>query len=493
MELQDYWRIVRKSWMMIVAITLTVMAAVAAYTLTRTPEYKSTTELYISVRANEGTLGEMQQGSGYARSAIDSYADVVSTSIITEKVAEELGGSFSASEVEKRVSASAVKDTVLMNISATDSDPDVAAEIANVTGRVFSDVVTNQLEKPAEGSPTRVVIDTVEPAQVPAAPESPNPKRNMALGLLLGLALGLGVAVLVDVLDTRVRTRRDITDITTTPILGQLAYDPDSDVRPLLVQDDPLSPRAEAFRALRTNLQFLRVEGNPHSFVITSTGPSEGKSTTAANLAITLAQSGASVCLVDGDLRKPRMATLFGIEGGVGLTEVIIGRSSLESVMQPWGKNDLVLLPAGHRPPNPSELLGSQEMADILSALQRQYDYVIVDAPPILTVTDAAIVAKHVGGVLMVAAVGEARKDAVEMAIETLDHIQARLLGIVLTKVPEKGPDSYYYAAYYSEELRGKGNSGRGAAGKTSARGIWKTPKPAPSKPSSGTIVPPQE
>lgn len=492
MELQDYWRIVVKSWVMILAVTLATMGLTAVYTLTRTPVYQSTTELYVSVRTTEGSLGEMTQGSGYARQAIDSYVDVVTTSIVTDRVSEELGGAYTPGEIKKKVTASSPKNTVLLDIAATDEDPEAAAEIANVTGRVFADVVANQLEKPSEGSPTRVVIDTVEPAQVSAAPISPNPTRNLALGFLLGLALGFGIAVLRDVLDTRIHSRRDVSSLTQTPILGQIAFDPEAGVRPLIVHDDPLSSRSEAFRGFRTNLQFLRVEGNPHSFVITSSGPSEGKTTTAANLAITLSEAGSTVCLVDGDLRKPRMDELFGIEGGVGLSDVIIGRAELDDVMQEWGPDgNLNLLPAGHRPPNPSELLGSLQMEQLLAELQDSYDYVIVDAPPILTVTDAALVSKFVGGALLIAANGRTRKEAMTAAIETLGNIDARLLGIILTMVPEKGPDAYYYAQYYTY---GTQHDDRGIQ-PVSKKGRWKFPggggdsKPRPTRNGNGASI----
>lgn len=456
MELHDYWRIIRKSWVVITATTLAVMGVVAGYTLMQTPQYQSTTEIYISVRTGEGTLGEMTQGSGYARQAIDSYVDVVTTSIVTDKVAEEMDGEFTSDMLKKRLSATSPKDTVLIQISGTDKDPEVAAEMANVTAAVFSKVVANQLEKPAPGSPNRVIIDVVEPAQVPSTPVSPNPQRNMALGLLLGLALGLGIAVLRDVLDTRVRSRRDVEEITNVPIIGQIAFDPGAAKRPLVVQVDPSSPRAEAFRTLRTNLRFLRVDGNPRSFVVTSPQPSEGKSTTAANLSISLAEAGSKVCLVDGDLRKPRIAELMGIEGGVGLTDVIIGRVHLADALQSWGNGKLTVLPSGQRPPNPSELLGSVEMADLMEALKAEFDYVVVDSPPALVVTDASVIEKHVDGGLLVVAAGQSKKDALISAIDGMDRIDGNLLGIILSKLPEGGPDSYYYASYYTVSEKGE-------------------------------------
>lgn len=448
MELQDYLRIWRRNWILILATTLVVTALAAVWSLTRVPEYQAKSQLYVSVRTGETSVGDMTQGTNFARQAVTSYVDVVSTSIVMDQVAADLGGDLTSQELAKRVSASSPTNTVLIDITATDADPVEAAEIANVTSSVFADVVSNQLEKPSDGSPARVQIDVVQPAQVPDSPVSPNVKRNLALGLLLGLMLGLGGAVLRSVLDTKIRTRQDVAAITADPVLGRISFDPDAATRPLIVHDSPTSPRAEAFRSLRTNLQFLKVEGNPRSFVITSSGPAEGKSTTAANLAIAIAQAGSTVCIVDGDLRKPRVAELLGVEGGVGVTDVLIGRSELSTALQAWGHQNLFVLPAGHRPPNPSELLGSSEMAQLLESLQSRFDYVIVDAPPVLLVTDAAVVSKHVGGALMVAAAGRTRKEGLNDALGVMENIDARVLGIILTMVPEKGPDSYSYGAY---------------------------------------------
>lgn len=448
MELQDYLRIWRKNWILIVVTTLVITALSAAWSLTRTPEYQAQTRLYVSVRTGEASIGDLQQGTTYARQAVTSYVDIVSTSIVMDKVSEEIGDVLTPAQLSSRVSASSPSNTVLIDISVTDDDPSLAAEIANTTAAVFSDVVTNQLEKPSEGSPARVQIDVVQPAKVPSSPVSPNVTRNLALGFLLGLMLGLAAAVLRTVLDVRVNSKSDVAQITDLPVLGRIIRDPKVATRPLTVQDNPGGPRAEAFRQLRTNLQFLRVEGNPHSFVITSAGAGEGKSTTAANLAIALAETSVSVCLVDGDLRKPRIAELFGIEGGVGLTDVIIGRANLGDAVQKWGRDRLFILPSGRHAPNPSELLGSKEMATLLNELTSSFDYVIVDAPPVLLVTDAALVSKSVGGALMVVAAGKTRKPEFEAALGTLHTIDARMLGIILTMVPEKGPDSYGYSTY---------------------------------------------
>jgi capsular exopolysaccharide synthesis family protein len=264
----------------------------------------------------------------------------------------------------------------------------------------------------------------------------------------VALALGVGIAVLREVLDTRIRTERDVQQVTDVPIVGGIAYDPKATQRPLIVQADPRSPRSESFRTLRTNLQFLNLRGDAHSFVITSSIESEGKSTTAANLAITLAEAGSRVVIIDADLRRPKLAEYMGLEGAVGLTDVLIGRAELVDVVQPWGRHNLFVLPAGKIPPNPSELLGSQPMANMIAVLEREFDYVLFDAPPLLPVTDAAILAKRTGGALIVVAAGSTHKNQLKGAVSALQHVDAPVSGLILTMLPTKGPDAYGYGRY---------------------------------------------
>jgi len=291
-------------------------------------------------------------------------------------------------------------------------------------------------------------LSLVSEAQAPASPSSPNVPLNLALGALVGLALGLAAAVLRASLDNRVRVPREAEQITAAPNIGAIAYDAKAKERPLIVHADPLSPRAESFRALRTNLQFLDMGGRA-SFVVTSSIPSEGKSTTTINLAIALADAGKRVALLDTDLRKPKVAEYLSIEGGAGLTDVLIGRAKVNEVMLPWGGRSLYVLPAGKIPPNPSELLGSAQMGTLLSMLEKDFDVVLCDAPPLLPVTDAAILARVTSGALMVVAVGKTTKHQLTGATEALNAVGAKLAGFVMSMVPTRGPDSYYSAYGY--------------------------------------------
>jgi len=259
-----------------------------------------------------------------------------------------------------------------------------------------------------------------------------------------------------------------VEQVTSVPILGGIVFDPKAKERPLIVHVDPRSPRAESFRSLRTNLQFLDVGRVDRSFVITSSIESEGKSTTGANLAIALADAGARVLFIDADLRRPKVADYMGVEGAVGLTDVLIGRAELADVIQPWSDGNLFVLPAGQIPPNPSELLGSARMAELIAEFNRQFDVVIFDTPPLLPVTDAAILAKNVGGAIIVVAAGRTHKNQLKGAIAALGNVGAPISGLVLTMLPTKGPDAYGYGHYgygygygYSDEVKSASPSKR--------------------------------
>lgn len=449
MDLRDYIRILHKNWAILLVCLIAGLGAGAAYSFLQTPQYRSSTQLYVSVRSEGAATGDLVQGTTFARQIVTSYVDVVPTSLVLQPVIDELGLDMSVSQLSARVTADAPLNTVLINITVTDQDAEMAARIADAAAASLSEAVRTTLEKPAtEEAPSPVQITVVQPAVTPTAPSSPNIPMNVALGALLGLALGVGIAALRTVLDTRVRTLHDIEQITDSPILGGIAFDPDAPKRPLIVHADPRSPRSESFRSLRTNLQFLNVEGGPRSFVVSSAGPGEGKSTTTTNLAIALAETGARVALLDGDLRLPRVADYMGIEGGVGLTDVLIGRVELADALQKWGRGHLYVLTSGAVPPNPSELLGSPAMDHVLAALTEHFDYVLIDAPPLLLVTDAAVLSKKTRGVILVAASGKTKKQDLSGAIRSLATAGGTLLGTVATMLPTRGPDSYGYGSY---------------------------------------------
>jgi succinoglycan biosynthesis transport protein ExoP len=443
-DLRDYLRILRKRWVVILALTLLGVSVAAGATILMTPKYQASTLVYIQVQSS-GTVGELAQGSTFVQSQVKSFAEVVSTPRVLDSAILSLGLDESSEQLATSVSANAPLDTVNIEITVVRDSPAEAAAIADAVTSSFREVVG---EITASGGVSQVSVSELRAANVPSEPVSPNSRLNLALGALVGLAIGLALAILRETLDTRIRGERDVAAITDVPIIGGISFDARAVEKPLIVQDDPHSVRSEAFRTLRTNLQFLEVEPGGKSFVITSSIPSEGKTTTAANLAIALADSGAQVALIDADLRRPKIAHYMGLEGAVGLTDVLISRASLEDALQPWGRGNLVVLPAGTVPPNPSELLGSRAMSNLLRSLESEFDIVLIDMPPLLPVTDAALVSKLTRGALVVVGVGRTRKGEFAGAVAALQNVGADVAGIILTMLPTKGPDAYSYGRY---------------------------------------------
>jgi tyrosine-protein kinase len=449
-ELRDYIRILRKSWVLIVALTLVGIAAAAGYSLLQTPKFSSSAKVFVSTSSGD-TVTDLQQGNSFTQQRVKTYADLATTPIVLLQVIANLQIDRTSDELAREVTATAPLDTTLIEITVADEDPALAADLATAVSESLTKVVesietTEATDDTTATSPVRLTL--VQHAAVPQQPVSPNVPLNVVLGALAGLALGIGIAVLRETLDTRIRNERDIEAITDTPIIGGIVFDPKAKERPLIVQADPHSPRAESFRTLRTNLQFLEAGRASRAFVVTSSIESEGKSTTAANLAIALADAGAKVLLVDADLRRPKVAEYLGIEGAVGLTDLLIGRAELADVIQRWGRKDLFVLPAGRIPPNPSELLGSTAMVSTIAELGRSFDVVLFDAPPLLPVTDAAVLARVVCGTIVVVSAGRAHRPHLKGALAALENVEAPVSGIVLTMLPTKVPDAYGYGRY---------------------------------------------
>lgn len=447
MELRDYIRILRKSWVLILVLALAGIGIASAFSILQTPKYSATAKVFVSTQGS-GSTSDLQQGNSFTVQRVKTYSDLVTTSVVLLPVIGSLDLGIPADELAEQISASAPLDTSIINITVIDTDPVRAADIANATSQSLTAVVQQFETSDSADATSTVKLTRAQEATVSSIPVSPNVPLNIALGGLVGLALGVGIAVLRETLETRIRNEHDVEQVTDAAVLGGIVFDPKAQERPLIVHVDPRSPRAESFRTLRTNLQYLDVGRTDRSFVITSSIESEGKSTTGANLAIALADTGARVLIVDADLRRPKVADYMGLEGAVGLTDVLIGRAELEDVIQPWGKHQLFVLPAGHVPPNPSELLGSARMHHFIAEFNRAFDVVIYDAPPLLPVTDAAILAKGVGGAIVVVAAGRTHKNQLKGALAALENVGASVSGLVLTMLPTKGPDAYGYGRY---------------------------------------------
>jgi capsular exopolysaccharide synthesis family protein len=447
LEIIDYFRMVRRNWVLILSLLLLGLLVSGVAAMATAPTYTARTQLFVATQ-NSGSVLELQQGNTFSQARVASYVETAKTPVVLQPVIDSLGLEMSPSTLATKIQASVESSTVLINISVADSSPVRAAAIAQAVGSSLITAV-DQLESPAKGGGSPVRLSVITPAAAPAAPASPNTALYLSAGALLGLAAGIGAALLRTALDTRVRGEVELRRVTDASVLGGIAYDADAVKKPLLTQVAPQSPRAESFRQIRTNLQFAHVSHDSKSVLVTSSLPGEGKSTTAVNMAIALAQAGQRVALIDADLRRPMVGEYLGLDGNAGLTTLLIGRAKLDDLMQPWGTDDLNVLTSGQIPPNPSELLGSSSMTELIAGLEREYDAVVIDAPPLLPVTDAAVLAQRVGGVVLVVGSQIVKSTDVQKSLSALEMVEADLLGVVLNRLPPKDPDAYSYT-YYS-------------------------------------------
>lgn len=475
MQVHDYLPILRKRWMSIVGVALLVLAAVAGVTLLLTPQYTATARLFFAVQAGE-SVSDLAQGSSFTERQMSSYAQIATWPLVLEPVIEDLGLDVRPGELAESVSAASPPNTVTLNVSVVDPDPEQAAVIANAVAEQIAEVAGTLTPERIDG--TDAVRATIGArAEPPETPSSPNVQASLALGLALGVMLGIAVAILREKVDTKVRSEKDTAEVSAVPVIGTIAFDSSASANAVVMDRDPHGPRAEAMRRLRTNLQFVDVAGNPHIIVVTSSIPGEGKTTTAVNLAAALADAGSRVILVDADLRRPTVAKSMGLEGGAGLTTVLIGRAELADVVQPWNRTTLDVLAAGQVPPNPSELLGSRAMGALLDRLRSTYDIVLIDSPPLLPVTDTAVLSTRAGGVLVVAGADRLHKAQLREALSTLETVGAKVLGLVLNKVAVK-QGTYSYAYRYEPTASSAPTQVRTRSASTPVR---KQPAPPPS------------
>jgi capsular exopolysaccharide synthesis family protein len=446
-ELGEYLYVLRRRWLTVVIIAVTALALASAITLAMPKKYTATTRLFFGVAAE--SVSDMAQGSTFAAKQISSFAEVATSPRVLEPVIGQLGLQTTPTELAKSVKTTVPVNTVILEIAATDRDPTRAAQIANALGTELAKAAV-ELSPNRENGTEAVQVNTIAAAEVPTEASWPKVPQNLGVGLMLGLLLGVGIAVMRHVVDTKIRNENDLRVLTDSPILGVVAYDHEVPSHPVILRDEPLAAPSEAVRRLRTNLQFIDVANRSKSIVVSSSIPAEGKTTIAINLAVSLADTGARVILVDADLRRPSIAEYMGIEGQVGLTTVLIGRADVKDVVQPFGTSSLDLLPAGQVPPNPSELLGSAAMASLLERLSTSYDMVLLDSPPILPVTDAVVLSKLAGGALLVVGADRTHRPQLQQSLDSLETAGAHLFGIVMNKIARREAAAYAYGNGYA-------------------------------------------
>ncbi|MDV8147008.1 polysaccharide biosynthesis tyrosine autokinase [Arthrobacter sp. B10-11] len=471
LDLADYLRVVRVYWKAIVAFTLLATLTAFGWTVLQ-PKIYSSDSSGIVVTPGSDNVSLSLAGDSLAKAKVKNYESVAKSRLVADRVIANLGLQTTADALLGTISVKVPLDTAEIRVTAQSPDPATAQRVADAwVNGLAAQVEAIETATPDAGtSPdaatapvataSAVRILPLGKAVLPTSPVSPNVKLTLALGALIGLALGVAYALVRRHLDRRIRNAAEIERLFEVPVIGTLPVDHRLDEKSTILDagagsgaqlHDAGGAMAEALRELRTNLSFLDVDQPPRIIVVTSSLQAEGKSTVTANLAVTMAAAGENVVVVDGDLRRPTLVDVFNLVPGVGVTDVLTGTAELEDVLQPWGAlPNLSVLGSGRIPPNPSELLGSKAMRNMLNALAENAT-VLIDAPPLLPVTDAAVLSRAADGAILVIRTGKTTQEQLGQSLGNLDKVKGRILGAVLNYVPTKGTDAYsYYGTYTS-------------------------------------------
>lgn len=423
------------------ALLLCLLAGLGgALALNRTTDkvYESKALVFVNIPANS-IVGSVQ-GATLAEQLLPSYADIASTRNVVLLVKERLALPDSVRALQANISATALPQKFILEVKATDLDPLRARSIADATTAALADAVAGLERK--RSPETAVQLQVIDPASR-GRQVAPRPTYNLVLGLVLGTAAGLVLVLLLEALDRSVKTGVQAEASTDAPVLG---------IVPRVRRGAGLAAlgtdaAAESYRTLRTGVTFADPDNPPRVIMVTSGSPGEGKTTTAVNLAIALAQSGERTVIVDADLRRARVAEVLGLEGAVGVTSIVTRTATLEDALQVW-QHGLMVLPSGALPPNPSEIVGSQAMGTLINDLHEYADVIVIDAPPVLPVTDAVVLSTQVDGVIVVVRAGKTQRAQAAETRRRLDGVNANVIGSVLNAAKRTSVDGYY-AAYH--------------------------------------------
>jgi capsular exopolysaccharide synthesis family protein len=432
---ESVFSFLRRRWIALAVCVLAGALGGFAQAKAQHKVYTSDARLFVNIPAARDTQ-EALQGVQLSSDLIQSYATIVKSRSVAEQIKTRLGlpASFS---LDGKISATQQPNTLILAIGASDQDPARAQSIAQAAATVLNDKI-GELEH--DRTPASAVeASIVDNATRPTSPSSPKPLRNTLLGLFLGLVAGLAISLLLDALDRSVKSAAVIEPLVGAPPLAVVPQV--RDVKSALLTGGTRARRAaEAYRSLRTSLRFIDPDNPVRTLLVTSPDDGDGKTTTAANLAIALAQDGQRVILVDADLRKAGLSKLLNVGKGVGLTDVITGHAELESALQDH-RDLFAVLPAGPLPPNPSEMLGSERMAVILEQLAERADIVVIDAAPVLPVTDAVVLSAVVDGTALVVRHAHSERGAVAESGRRLNGVGAHLVGFVFNGAPRPSED----------------------------------------------------
>lgn len=442
MGFSEYVTALRRRWGWIAAAVQVAIGLAVAYVLLAPPVYEARSQVFISTNGTTEAW-QLYQGSDFTQKRVKSYAEAVSSPLVLNPVIDRLGLDVTAAELAESIEVTVPLDTVLLEVGVRHENSAVARDVLDAISDEFLGIV-DSLEDPSGAGTSPVAVTVLSQASLEDDPVSPRPLRTLAIAVMLGLVAGVVIALLRELLDRSVADERDVRDVTDTAVLGRIPLGSEAGTGPAAMRD-PAGRRAEAFRVLRTNLRSVDLDRQPKSLLVTSSVAGEGKTTTAANLASVMAEDGSSVCLVEADLRSPRLLEYYGVEAVAGLTDVLIGEAGLEDVLQPVGDSRVHLIGAGQTPADSAQLLSGSAMTTLLRELESRFDVVILDGPPVHPVTDAVVLSDIVDEVLLVVGVGVVRSDTLLESLESLDLVHAEVVGLVLNRLRKVSTDDYRY------------------------------------------------
>lgn len=453
MTLRSFLGLIKDRWKLIVVVTLLAGAISAGVTMRTARMYSSSLTFFVSAQIDSSNIVQAYQANLLSQQKVQSYANLLTGPMLASAVVQSTGLSIPASELQSRISAQAVPQTVLLRATVTSDSPGKARDIARAIAKIFPDQI-NQLEHTATGKASTAVVQVVAPPSYSDTPVSPRPVRNVGTGLVLGLLAGLALAAAARSLDTTLKTADQVGQLLGgKPVLGLIPYDPAARNNP--VPGDALltGPRMEAFRKLRVSFGFLEVDTPRKVIMFTSALPSDGKSTTVCNLAIALGTVGTRTVVVECDMRRPQVGKYLGLPNGAGLTDVLLDRARLDDVIQTWGDDSVDVLTSGMLPPNPGDLLGSRRMELLIEKLRERYEVVLLDMPPALALADAAAVGQYCDGAIIVTRHGRTRAAHLRRVCESLTSAGTPVLAGVLNMVRSRdtGGGRYGYGYGYYE------------------------------------------
>lgn len=465
MGLRDYARVARTYWKHIAVVTLIVTLLATAWSTFRPRIYAAEASAVV-IAVGTDNVSSLLAGDTLAKARAKNYKSLAESRLVADNVRLSTGLNMSSDALLGAISVSVPRDTAEIRITAESPDPTIAQRVADAWIVELSKQVQERerAATAASGEALEAVtpplsLVPLDPAALPTKPVSPGVALTALYGAALGLLLAYASALLRDRLDRRLHNAAEVEHLFSVPVIGALPVDLRLTGENKVLGGVPAAPTpgsraqspafAEALRELRTNLTFLDVDNPPRIIVVTSSVSGEGKSTIAANLASAMSAGGEQVIVVDGDLRHPSMAKIFDVIPGIGITDVLTGKAEVDDVLQQRSDlPNLSILGSGRIPPNPTELLGSHAMKQLIESLSEK-GIVIIDAPPLLPVTDAVLLARIADGAIVVVRAGRTTKDQLTKSLGNIRKVHGAVLGTLLNCVPAKEFDGY---SYYSPD-----------------------------------------